>query len=511
MYGHNLGSVRHIDEVHLETSDARADDDAKGKKSARRQRRLKRAREASEAATRMENEKEALQARVTTLEALCFERFEEEDDGDVAPLEELGTLKLQPVDAMYEAASSSFYFRCTCGLLYGHANVLPDPGAFLLPCLFIMLQIASLNTVWQATWFSWYASAANYDEELYSEAGLPYPSKWIGMTGDVSNGDKVFGVVLIVAVPLVFCSINVFFCTRSELTQAKAGFILTRQYMNDLLRREGQPDPRAVARVFFAQVLWYMRYTLVWYYLDISGQMLGWADGPVNLLLNSIALCFIFDFDDMINFDRPNSNAFLWAKDPREVKHKEACNRRARDGLRAAIHNYATAPAWLGRVASATNWLSELVVTALLFYLSLKIQAWTNEGRFVSVDDDVPIMGSNGHQPYLHRVYKAILYSIGALLLLDSHVTVAIAEARWRHWAVEVAERTLFLAFDIFVIILIREYVIKYVLSLLFFFNGSVKTEGDFDFLGAFDISPSRVEPYYYEDDAAAYEYQPGG
>ena len=120
----------------------------------------------------MENEKEALQARVTTLEALCFERFEEEDDGDVAPLEELGTLKLQPVDAMYEAASSSFYFRCTCGLLYGHANVIPDPGAFLLPCLFIMLQIASLNTVWQATWFSWYASAANYDEELYSEAGM---------------------------------------------------------------------------------------------------------------------------------------------------------------------------------------------------------------------------------------------------------------------------------------------------------------------------------------------------
>ena len=240
VYGHNLGSVRHMDEVHLETSDARADDDAKRKKSARRQRRLKRAREASEAATRMENEKEALQARVTSLEALCFERFEEEDDGDVAPLEELGTLKLQPVDAMYEAASSSFYFRCTCGLLYGHANVLPDPGAFLLPCLFIMLQIASLNTVWQATWFSWYASAANYDEEFYSEAGLPHPSKWVGMTGDVSNGDKVFGVVLIVAVPLVFCSINVFFCTRSELTQAKAGFILTRQYMNDLLRREGR-------------------------------------------------------------------------------------------------------------------------------------------------------------------------------------------------------------------------------------------------------------------------------
>ena len=49
-------------------------------------------------------------------------------------------------------------------------------------------------------------------------------------------------------------------------------------------------------------------------------------------------------------------------------------------------------------------------------------------------------MGSNGHQPYLHRVYKAILYSIGALLLLDSHVTVVIAaprlssEANPRRW-----------------------------------------------------------------------------
>jgi hypothetical protein len=46
------------------------------------------------------------------------------------------------------------------------------------------------------------------------------------------------------------------------------------------------------------------------YFIQVTVMVVGTADGPFNLLLNSLAMFFILECDDVIDFDLPNGGYF---------------------------------------------------------------------------------------------------------------------------------------------------------------------------------------------------------
>lgn len=184
--------------------------------------------------------------------------------------------------------------------------------------------------------------------------------------------------------PLAFCAVLITLGTRSEFAQCKAGYCLVRRSAAEAEGlATGAARARRWCRLAVCGFLSFQRVSLVLYYVDVSSQMMGTADGsrrrvrrattlqsdarrrPFNLMLNALAMVFILDLDDLILFDmcarsrpgrparrvplRPNANFFgyeeprLKARFERRAAAAQAALRGAYDSRGAASRDAATA------------------------------------------------------------------------------------------------------------------------------------------------------------------------
>ena len=173
------------------------------------------------------------------------------------------------------------------------------------------LQVMALQAVWQVVWFP--ANFARWDldddEEIaeYYPAGLPYPTNYANLM-QWYNDNKMHGLLILNVFPLLFTCVCFTIGVRVEFEQVKAGYVLLRKEAHDWIAGssadvggdEGlgssDPPPRRTARaarMLLILITHYVRMSLLWYYVDITVQIMGTADGPFNMLLNAVALAFV--------------------------------------------------------------------------------------------------------------------------------------------------------------------------------------------------------------------------
>ena len=219
-------------------------------------------------------------------------------------------------ERLYEKADASYYFRVQTMLMYDPltARTLAN---FVAVLVLILLQVFSLTCIWQMSWLAtdWARLVEKYDfadEKLQSayRAGLPYPSSFHDM---LDGHDSVYlGLPLLIIGPTILCGLAVSLLTLSgEVEQLKAGYVMMRREWS--LADPAATRPRAAEHAFrigACSLISILRASLVWFYFEIVGLMMGSADGPFNLLLNALAMGFVLELDDVLQPDLPSQNFF---------------------------------------------------------------------------------------------------------------------------------------------------------------------------------------------------------
>ncbi|KAH8044277.1 methyltransferase [Aureococcus anophagefferens] len=158
------------------------------------------------------------------------------------------------------------------------------------------------------------------------------------------------------------------------------------------------------AHLFVAWTIHVARLSLVAYFALISVAILGTADGPFNLLLNSLAMCFIFEIE--------------WRLALRDVFRGVAAD--VARGEHPALVVY-----------RAYETLGELALGALVLTVTWAMQRRTTRGDIVTNDDDWIT-----DTPGLTRIYKGCGLAIFSLLVFDCHFAwfFASKDRRKRPW-----------------------------------------------------------------------------
>ena len=68
-------------------------------------------------------------------------------------------------------------------------------------------------------------------------------------------------------------------------------------------------------RVLVCFVTHLLRVSLLWYYYEVSANMMGNSSGSFELLLDALAMTFILEIDNHLFFDLPSMN-FYGVEDP---------------------------------------------------------------------------------------------------------------------------------------------------------------------------------------------------
>lgn len=408
---------------------------------------------------------------------------------------------------MYEEANDSFYFRVTARILYRPLS-LSTSLYFLLTLACITLQIAALCSVSLTTWW-WFATAEWFsgDDENISKlypAGPSYPQNWVETMDFYDN--KAFGVCIIVIVPLFLSAIMIGFSAASEIKELKAGRILIGPAMSAMIRMDfGLPKAALFGKIFMCCLIYYFRMSLSWYYFGIASQLLGNSDGPVNLLLNSMALVFVLEVDQNICIDMPHSNSFSWAKDKAKIESYIGTLKAARLVLRKAVKNFHGTSPIFTRGVTVLGWLCSIGVPGAVFLIGMGMQEHTTRGEFVTVDDDYPIGKNGGHQPGLTYVYNCSMYALLIVLLLDVHCSVHAAKSDSSSIR-SILETLVLFCLDGAIVVLLYIVCIDWGL-MLFFYQLSPKTDKLPNIWKTIDPNPKDPDPFtyyygYYYDDA---------
>ena len=446
----------------------------------------------------LQHELKELKSRMDDMEevqtAAQHDAGDDDDDGEG---------RTRPIDRLYEKADESYYFRVQTMILYN--AVTPRLVLHFLNVIFcILLQICALQTVWQCIWIP--ASSENYvaDDEVdaYFPAGKPYPTNYANIFHWYDH-TQIDGVQNITVIPLFFCVIMITLTTRNDMNECKAGYVLVQSEVRYVIADETkrvkgrgsivdtigvQSQTLRLVAVTFLHLL---RGSLVWcvlrrgsrapekwrsfsrYFYDVSAQILGTSDGPFNLLLNSLAMVFVLELDNVIYFDMPMKN-FFGVEDPYLKKRYLRRLKVARQIFRDAYHTCQTAPKSVARLYHTVGWVYIWGTAVALFLMGFHQQKYTTTGKFVTVDDD---SGAGPVHPQLTKMYNWCMYVLLFFILIDIQTVAFVAS--WDRprsklkWALQALGN---FAFEGCCLIVMRHLIIRYVLGILLAYGYSHKT-----------------------------------
>ena len=439
----------------------------------------------SAAGPRREASEAALEARLAAVEARLEAKAASADaagGGDATPLGHGYTFRVQTM-LLYDATSPTLLLHL---------------GA----CVAVkMLQLVALQAVWQTIFFPMDFQRKVAVDDAFDDGypafrgGMPFPVDYQSLFSSQNHngGVGVDGVNWVVLFVLVFCCFCATLATVPELDSVKAGFLLLAERAHACLVDRSKLTGDVACRLAACFLVHLLRVTLFWYYLDIQAQLFGTTDGPLDLLLNSLALGFVLEVDDVITYDGPSSN--LFGLDLSERHRAEASERgaRVRATLAAAAAHVRGAGARVRGAYFAIPTACTLAVGSATFLISFKMQRYTTNGDFVTIDDDSPL---GKKHPQLTHLYNWMLYVALAAIVVNIHsVAFIVAESydRAKHRRAEIAVAVGRALFDFHFCALFRVCVVQYLIGRLFMFNQSTTTF-PLDFWNTLNPAPDRAD-----------------
>ena len=304
--------------------------------------------------------------------------------------------------------------------------------------LALLLQIFALTSIWQMNWIASDVTAyedhfdddlADFADEVFPE-GVPYPANYQHYFKGVAA--KIDGLPVVIFLPLVLATLTLVLMTRAESDECRAGYVLLRNSAHDLFTEWsdiswGEAIHRAfnVACCFVTHLL---RVSLLWYYFEVSANMMGSSSGSFELLLDALAMTFILEIDNHLFFDLPSMN-FYGVEDPSVRERYLHRFRASRDTLRGIVEQVQRVPKWIAQLYYAGGLLFTVFVSLTVLRIAMLGQIYTSAGKIMVFDDDSSF---GTRHPALTHQYEWLIYTMLFVIVADEQV-VAYVGSRDRH------------------------------------------------------------------------------
>ena len=330
-----------------------------------------------------------------------------------------------------ETVLASFYSKAKTLLLFSDRWSLGLAARTVTALCTIWLQQFALHGVDASLFFVWRFSQRIHDDEVQNTAfpgGVQYPANYQFMNSyDTSNANS-FGVPSSTWLTLLFCTFAIVLEMHDVVEEQRVLYLLVR-------RGPAWPnDTRAMvdagSRWAAAWLLHGARFCLILKFLAISVELLGTSDGPLELVLNSLALGFVLEFDQaaslVLTADGPLKHSVFGRLTVSRYRRGPGRDKSIlRTPLEAAFRAILTNANKKGRgliaIYNAVERMKPIVITFVVFHLAFRLQRFTSRGRFVTVDDDFV-----SHQETLTRIFNTNLDALGCFLLISNHLAHAV-------------------------------------------------------------------------------------
>ena len=413
---------------------------------------------------------------------------------------------------------TGYSFRVQTLLLYNPSSWSSLGQLFV--CVVVKIgQMVALQSVWQTLLIPaaflrgkrYYLDENELDENEADfddgypvfKGGLDYPVDYQKLL-DANTG--VRGVNYILLSVLVFGCFSSTLALVREVDSIKAGFLLFADEAHGYLlaRRLDVDRGCRLAACWFVHLL---RVVLLIYYVDVQSQLCGSTDGPLELLLNVLALAFVLEIDDILALDLPDANSFgiCLSEDRLRLSRERAT--KATEVLRSDADAIRGAPRSVQLAYAYTPLLCTAGVGFAAFCIAFEMQSYTTDGKLVTIDDD-SVYGKK--HPALTHFYNWMLYLIIFSLVVDVHSLALIVSRRYDRAERRRAVALLLVVFEGLAVVVLRIVVINYLIGRLLMFHKSTSSFR-LDFWASIDPAPDRrtapSEPEAQEDHATHYDY----
>ena len=415
-----------------------------------------------------------------------------------APLEEDEDFSRLPIDRLYEKADESYYFRVQTMILYNGWSWSTCQNA-TITVLALLLQIFALSSIWQMNWIAsdvaqWADQWGDGGDDVFPD-GVDYPADYRRYFRGIDA--KVDGLPVVIFLPLILVTLTLVLMTRGESDECRAGYVLLRNSAHELYAdwwdlSWGDAGARGV-RVLVCFVTHLLRVSLLWYYYEVSANMMGNSSGSFELLLDALAMTFILEIDNHLFFDLPSMN-FYGVEDPSLRERYLHRFRASRDALRSIVEHVQRVPRWIAHV----YYLGGLLFTCLCSLIVLRIavlgQNYTSAGKVMVFDDDSPF---GAHHPQLTYQYNWLIYSMLFVILVDEQIIAYVGSPDKRknsRWGV--ARCAAAFLFECLCLVVIRYVVIEWIFGVAIPYSVSAES-APIRFWDRVDPAPNRPRSVY--------------
>ena len=429
-------------------------------------------------------------------------------------------LREEIATTLYAHCEKSFYSRTVTKIVLAGdvgadrcstfaAEVVPL-AAFALGLAF--LQTWALQTAHQHLWYLKYGTMAT--EEGVPPAwlagtfpyGVPGP---VAYSAELDDSILTRGLPIFVIAPLVFTTFMLGMAVHKGVSGMKTAYLVIR-WGARRERRRARFSKLGALRVALAFLLHGARFVMTTYFIQVTVMVVGTADGPFNLLLNSLAMFFILECDDVIDFDLPNGGYFGALRLDAWQAHItwKASLQGVLESLADAVVKTARTSRAAERLYTAFERLSNPLISAAMLLVTWHMQKHTTDGHITTPDDDWI-----EDAPEVTRYFDRVTFFLVALIVTDMHVAWSMASdaagGGWLPRAADRAARLALFACELAVGYVVLVVGVHWAINILLCWNRSEKTSPlqlSSEFSDAVGADAHAWDDYYY-----AYDYGYGG
>jgi len=351
-----------------------------------------------------------------------------------------------------ETVEASFYSKAKTLLLFAEEGwTLGLALRFIAALCSIWLQQFALHSVDATLFFQW--RFGQVDDQVQDKAfpgGAERPANYKFMNSfDAQNPGTLKGVPVTTYLPLLFCVFAVTLQLHDIIEEQRTLFLLIRRgppFNHNKLTTVKEAtsadseSPRRRFHILLERVDFVSRWAAAWLlhgarfclllkFLAVTVELLGTSDGALNLVLNSLALAFVLDFDraaSLIFTADGHLKHSIFGRLTRFRKNAKENLTTVSNGLETAFEDMLdTAHQEHRRLLRLFNYIERfkpMAVALVVFHLALRLQTYTSRGDYVTADDDfLP------HQRTLTTYFNTNLDALGIVLLLSNHLAFALS------------------------------------------------------------------------------------
>ena len=376
----------------------------------------------------------------------------------------------------FELMTKGFYGRVQCRLLTGTAFTFGLVFDWLTAMGLICLQELALGCVWAVEWVEF-----EYQDSEHMETSFPMDFVSLVKADDDEDDKDNFGKVVLsnvpvfTIVPLVVTAILLSVGVMEEVREVALGTCVLRYVPS----RRGAAAAATTTTSWAFAPRWAMAYVLVLSRLSLAvdffqtaSQLIGLADGPINIFMNSLSLLFIIEMDRAICHDLPGDQIYSTRAERVDHARGAAALRDVAAGLAEAAERMA--PSTLGAHRLVYRVL-EVGYAAAAFAVAREMQTKTSRGKITIADD-----GWSDEHAVADRVTAVFNWATLCIaLILVAYVNVVAtphAAAPDATWASTAATFAAYFAADVGLLFFFFWVINLWVLDSLVIFGASATT-----------------------------------